>query len=92
MLLIELTLALYRDLNVIQIAGQQKAAPLEGLIMAQSWTVVLNTGTRMELERGSERRSVECPENPTLREMFIHTPPGQPIADTTVEFFLLGKD
>ena len=60
--------------------------------MAQSWTVVVNTGKRMELERGSERKSVQCPKNPTLKEMFIQTYPGQAIADSTIAFFLLADE
>lgn len=56
--------------------------------MAQSWTVVVNTGLKMELERGLERKTVECPKNSTLKEMFLHTYPGQPLADSTVTFFL----
>lgn len=60
--------------------------------MAKSWTVVVNTGLKMELARGFERRTVECPEHPTLKEMFIHTQPGQPLADSTLRFFLLNED
>ncbi len=56
--------------------------------MAQSWTVVVNTGSQMELERGPERKTVDCPKDPTLKQMFIHTHPGQPLADSTVAFFL----
>lgn len=69
-----------------------KRAQTENYVMAQSWTVIVNTGLKMELERGLERRTVTCPANPTLKEMFIHTQPGQPIADSTLTFFLLPED
>jgi uracil-DNA glycosylase len=59
--------------------------------MSEPWVVVANTGKRIDLERGFERKSIRCPSNSTAKLMFISTQPGQTIDDTTVDFFAEGR-
>lgn len=55
--------------------------------MSEPWVVVVNTGKRIDLERGFEHKSIRCPRNSTAKQLFITTEPGQTIDDATVDFF-----
>lgn len=59
--------------------------------MSESWEVVANTGKRMDLERGFERKAIQCPNDSTAKQLFINTMPGQQIDDGTIAFFTKGR-
>lgn len=53
-----------------------------------SWEVVQANGKRIDLERGFERKSIQCPSDPSMRQIFQSIRPGELIDDATIATFL----
>ena len=56
--------------------------------MDKTWTVVANTGKRMDLECGLEKKEVRCPTDATGKKIFLGLRPGQSVDDNTLRHFL----
>ena len=52
------------------------------------WEVISNSGQQMVLERGAERRELQCPRNRIGSRIFKTTSPGQVVEDITIRLFL----
>lgn len=59
--------------------------------MNRSWEVVRHTGTRMDLECGTERLEIQRPKEQFAKDMFMKVRPGQSIDDGVVALFQKGK-
>jgi hypothetical protein len=63
----------------------------EGLWQNRDRKVIANTGQRMDLQCGTERREVWRPKDQELFQMFISLRPGQSVDDSTLAMFEANK-
>jgi len=59
--------------------------------MAKEWNVVSNSGEKVILERGTERKEISIPDEPTARRLFLKLVPPGTVTDEGIEMFIKSK-